>query len=403
MANDVKRMDTPPRRPVGALEKRPTAPARLTLLACVAALAVLLTQLPGPVEVLGVLTGTASPTTASAPLAAVQDILLITAGLLAWLLAAWAVVVLGIGLLARLPGRPGRRARRLLPRIAPASVGRLVLAAVGVSLIAGTAACAVPAASSTPGAAGTAATAGPASGATAGVPTAPPTGSISIDWPEPNPPTVGSTSSASTASTPPAVTFSPPAPSPTSGPAAPVSAPVSTPVSTPAAGSTGAPTSVDPAPAAPEGQTAPPTTPSPATPSPAASSVAASAPAAPTPTAAEPSAAPTTGTSAGTAPAGSAPAAAPTGPAPASGTGPSPATGIDAAKPDSPGAVTVQPGESLWRIAARTMGPDATDNQIDNAWRAWYFVNREVIGDDPDIILPGQSLVAPTATEQGRP
>lgn len=57
--------------------------------------------------------------------------------------------------------------------------------------------------------------------------------------------------------------------------------------------------------------------------------------------------------------------------------------------------VTVQPGDSLWRIAAHSLGPDASDADIDNAWRAWYFSNRAVIGDDPDSILPGQPLVAP--------
>ena len=65
--------------------------------------------------------------------------------------------------------------------------------------------------------------------------------------------------------------------------------------------------------------------------------------------------------------------------------------------------VMVQPGDSLWRIAAHSLGPDATDADVDNAWRAWYFVNREVIGDDPDVILPGQDLRAPSASAQVRP
>jgi nucleoid-associated protein YgaU len=64
--------------------------------------------------------------------------------------------------------------------------------------------------------------------------------------------------------------------------------------------------------------------------------------------------------------------------------------------------VTVQPGDSLWRIAADSLSSDATDSDIDNAWRAWYFVNREVIGDDPDVIVAGQSLRAPAPGQQVR-
>ena len=198
--------------------------ARLRLSACVVALAVVLTQLPGPAEVLDVLTGAVAPPTAtSTPLAAVQSVLLITAGLMAWLLAAWAVVVVGVGLFARLPGRSGRRARRLLPRIAPASVGRLVLAAVGVSLIAGTAACAAPA---TAGPVATGETAGSAVTSTWSTPA--PTGSFAIDWPDPS----------STRVTTPAVPTVPtPAPAPASNPA---TTPSSSPA--PATPSTVAPT-----------------------------------------------------------------------------------------------------------------------------------------------------------------
>ncbi|HEY7815301.1 MAG TPA: LysM domain-containing protein, partial [Nakamurella sp.] len=64
--------------------------------------------------------------------------------------------------------------------------------------------------------------------------------------------------------------------------------------------------------------------------------------------------------------------------------------------------VTVRPGDSLWLIAARAQGPAASDADIDNAWRAWYFTNQRVIGDDPDRIVPGQSLVVPTSGEQVR-
>ncbi len=57
--------------------------------------------------------------------------------------------------------------------------------------------------------------------------------------------------------------------------------------------------------------------------------------------------------------------------------------------------VVVLRGDSLWSIAARHLGADATDIQIDTAWRAWYATNRDVVGPDPDLILPGQILTPP--------
>lgn len=63
----------------------------------------------------------------------------------------------------------------------------------------------------------------------------------------------------------------------------------------------------------------------------------------------------------------------------------------------SPATVVVHRGETLWSIAARELGPEATDAQIDTAWHRWYAANRGVIGNDPDVILPGQQLQAPPA------
>ena len=56
----------------------------------------------------------------------------------------------------------------------------------------------------------------------------------------------------------------------------------------------------------------------------------------------------------------------------------------------------VQPGDSLWRIAARALGPGATPQQVAQAWPQWWSANRDVIGDHPDLIHPGESLAAPT-------
>jgi nucleoid-associated protein YgaU len=57
--------------------------------------------------------------------------------------------------------------------------------------------------------------------------------------------------------------------------------------------------------------------------------------------------------------------------------------------------VRVHPGDSLWLIAARHLGPAATSAQIAADWPRWYAVNRTVIGTDPALVLPGQLLHAP--------
>jgi resuscitation-promoting factor RpfA len=58
-------------------------------------------------------------------------------------------------------------------------------------------------------------------------------------------------------------------------------------------------------------------------------------------------------------------------------------------------AVTVHRGDSLWAIAARELGRDATDAVVAAAWPRWWAANRDVIGDDPDLLYPGQRLAAP--------
>ncbi|KQW48469.1 hypothetical protein ASC77_06845 [Nocardioides sp. Root1257] len=54
--------------------------------------------------------------------------------------------------------------------------------------------------------------------------------------------------------------------------------------------------------------------------------------------------------------------------------------------------VVVAPGDSLWAIAARTLGPGASDGDIDALWRRLYDLNRDAIGPDPDVIHPAQRL-----------
>lgn len=71
-----------------------------------------------------------------------------------------------------------------------------------------------------------------------------------------------------------------------------------------------------------------------------------------------------------------------------------------AAGPAQPGAeertVTVVAGDSLWRIAARDLGAFATDAEIAGHWPKWYAANKDTIGGDPQRLLPGQVLIAPT-------
>lgn len=57
--------------------------------------------------------------------------------------------------------------------------------------------------------------------------------------------------------------------------------------------------------------------------------------------------------------------------------------------------VIVETGDTLWDIAAAALPVGADDARIDRTWRAWYAVNRRVIGPDPDLLHPGQRLGAP--------
>lgn len=65
--------------------------------------------------------------------------------------------------------------------------------------------------------------------------------------------------------------------------------------------------------------------------------------------------------------------------------------------------VTVAPGDSLWALAAARLPASAGDARVDRTWRAWYAANRHTIGPDPDLLLPGQRLTPPDATERTSP
>jgi hypothetical protein len=61
----------------------------------------------------------------------------------------------------------------------------------------------------------------------------------------------------------------------------------------------------------------------------------------------------------------------------------------------APRPVSVHGGDSLWLIAERGLGHRASDAEIAQEWPRWYAANRAVIGNDPDLIQPGQQLRPP--------
>ncbi|WP_374457883.1 LysM peptidoglycan-binding domain-containing protein [Nocardioides sp.] len=70
--------------------------------------------------------------------------------------------------------------------------------------------------------------------------------------------------------------------------------------------------------------------------------------------------------------------------------------------PQAQESYVVRPGDSLWSIA-RAHPASASD--VDERWRAIWRANHDVIGDDPDLILPGQALHLPAhpTTPSDRP
>ena len=67
------------------------------------------------------------------------------------------------------------------------------------------------------------------------------------------------------------------------------------------------------------------------------------------------------------------------------------------APPSSRTEVTVLAGDTLWDIAARELGPAASDVEVALHWPRWYQANKAEIGENPDVLLPGQILKPPAA------
>ena len=62
---------------------------------------------------------------------------------------------------------------------------------------------------------------------------------------------------------------------------------------------------------------------------------------------------------------------------------------------DSVAEVTVRAGDTLWSLAATGLGPLASDVAIAREWPRLYRENREVIGQSPHLLHPGQILRLP--------
>lgn len=65
----------------------------------------------------------------------------------------------------------------------------------------------------------------------------------------------------------------------------------------------------------------------------------------------------------------------------------------------APTTYLVHPGDSLWSVAAARL-PAATATEVDAAWRQIYRANRNAVGDDPDLLLPGTTLRIPPRLDE---
>jgi hypothetical protein len=57
--------------------------------------------------------------------------------------------------------------------------------------------------------------------------------------------------------------------------------------------------------------------------------------------------------------------------------------------------VVVEPGDSLWSITQERLGQGASPQQILNEVERTFELNRDLLGDEPDLMLPGQELSLP--------
>ena len=79
-----------------------------------------------------------------------------------------------------------------------------------------------------------------------------------------------------------------------------------------------------------------------------------------------------------------------------SGLPPTPVASTAGASPTAP-AVDVRKGDCLWDLAEASLAPDAPVAEVDRQWRAIWAANRDTVGTEPDLIVPGQHLTIPEA------
>ena len=68
---------------------------------------------------------------------------------------------------------------------------------------------------------------------------------------------------------------------------------------------------------------------------------------------------------------------------------------------DDSGEVVVHRGDTLWSIAAAHLGPHADAQAIAAEWPRWYAANRQIIGDNPDLLFIGTRLQSPDRVLEG--
>jgi LysM repeat protein len=61
---------------------------------------------------------------------------------------------------------------------------------------------------------------------------------------------------------------------------------------------------------------------------------------------------------------------------------------------------TVEPGDSLWTIAQERLAPDASPPRVAEEVERTYALNRERLGEDPNLIQVGQELTLSPATSE---
>ena len=82
---------------------------------------------------------------------------------------------------------------------------------------------------------------------------------------------------------------------------------------------------------------------------------------------------------------------------------PVPARTVSPDAPHPTHRIEVRAGDCLWNLARSRLPAGASPAQVAALADATYRRNRGVIGDDPDLVRPGQQLVLPRSDPQPRP